>query len=106
MGKNKGIFKKIVVGVMTFTMCLGMVTPAFAKEDSKKTKHSYNADMVIAMDVSGSMSGSKLTKAKKSAKKMAESIWKEQGDYRINVRIGLVTFESSVVHHKNDGKDF
>ena len=56
MGKNKGIFKKIVAGVMTFTMCLGMVTPAFAKEDSKKTKPSYNADMVIAMDVSGSMS--------------------------------------------------
>lgn len=38
MGKNKGIFKKIVAGVMTFTMCLGMVTPAFAKEDSKKNK--------------------------------------------------------------------
>lgn len=104
MGKKTGLFKKILAGVLSFTIMCGVVTPVLASE--KKDKTSYDVDMVIVVDVSGSMSGTKMTKAKKSAKDMAEAIWKEQEAYNINTNIALISFESNVIHHKNDGVDF
>ena len=63
-------------------------------------------DMVIVVDISGSMNGTKMTKAKKSAKDMAEAIWKEQEAHNINTNIALSSFASDVIHYKNDGTDF
>ncbi len=37
---------------------------------------------------------------------MAEAIWKEQESYNINTNIALISFESNVIHYKNDGADF
>ncbi|MEL5899316.1 vWA domain-containing protein, partial [Clostridium sporogenes] len=104
MGKKTGLFKKFLAGVLSFTIMCGVVTPVSASE--KKDKTSYDVDMVIVVDISGSMSGTKMTKAKKSAKDMAEAIWKEQEAYNINTNIALISFESNVIHHKNDGVDF
>ncbi len=106
MGKGKGIFKRIAAGALSFTMLCGMVTPAFAAGKNKVKNTKFNADMVVAIDISGSMSGEKITKAKKSAKNMINSIWKGQDEYYINTNVALVTFESNVVHHKNGDKDF
>ncbi len=79
----------------------GAVTPVLASEKEDKT--GYDVDMTIVVDISGSMSGTKMTKAKNSAKDMAEAIWKEQEAYNINTNIALISFESNVIHHKNDG---
>ena len=55
MGKKTGLFKKILAGVLSFTIMCGVVTPVLASE--KKDKISYDVDMVIVVDISGSMSG-------------------------------------------------
>ncbi len=79
----------------------GAVTPVLASEKEDKT--GYDVDMTIVVDISGSMSGTKMTKAKNSAKDMAEAIWKEQEAYNINTNIALISFESNVIHHKMMG---
>ena len=104
MGKRTGLFKKILAGVLSFSIMFGAVTPVLASEKEDKT--GYDVDMTIVVDISGSMSGTKMTKAKNSAKDMAKAIWKEQESYDINTNIALISFESNVVHHKNDGADF
>ncbi len=56
-------------------MC-GLVTPVLASD--KNDRFSYEVDMVIVVDISGSMNGTKMTKAKKSAKDMAEAYGKSK----------------------------
>src|SRR5699024_12148190 len=104
MGKKTGLFKKILAGILSFTVMCGLVTPVLASD--KNDRFSYEVDMVIVVDISGSMNVTKMTKAKKSAKDMAEAIWKEQEAHNINTNIALISFASDVIHDKNDGTDF
>lgn len=104
MGKKTGLLKKMLVGILSLTVMCGLVTPVLASD--KNDRFSYEVDMVIVVDISGSMNGTKMTKAKKSAKDMAEAIWKEQEAHNINTNIALISFASDVIHYKNDGTDF
>ena len=104
MGKKTGLFKKMLAGILSLTVMCGLVTPVLASD--KNDRFSYEVDMVIVVDISGSMNGTKMTKAKKSAKDMAEAIWKEQEAHNINTNIALISFASDVIHYKNDGTDF
>lgn len=104
MGKKTGLFNKILAGLLSLAIILGLASPVLAND--KGDRFSYEVDMVIVVDISGSMSGTKMTKAKKSAKDMAEAIWKEQESHNISTNIALISFASDVIHHKNDGADF
>ena len=104
MGKKTGLFNKILAGTLSLIIMCGLVTPVLAND--KNDRFSYEVDMVLVVDISGSMSGTKMTKAKKSAKDMAEAIWKEQEAHNINTNIALISFASDVIHYKNDGTDF
>lgn len=104
MGKKTELFNKILAGLLSLAIIFGLASPVLAND--KGDRFSYEVDMVIVVDISGSMSGTKMTKAKKSAKDMAEAIWKEQEAHNINTNIALISFASDVIHHKNDGTDF
>src|SRR5699024_5014137 len=104
MGKKTGLFNKILAGTLSIIIMCELVTPVLAND--KNDRFSYEVDMVLVVDISGSMSGTKMTKAKKSAKDMAEAIWKEQEAHNINTNIALISFASDVIHYKNDGTDF
>jgi hypothetical protein len=94
MGKKTGLFNKILVGLLSLAIILGLASPVLAND--KGDRFSYEVDMVIVVDISGSMSGTKMTKAKKSAKDMAEAIWKEQESHNISTNIALISFASSL----------
>jgi hypothetical protein len=53
MGKRTGLFKKMLAGILSLTVMCGLVTPVLASY--KNDRFSYEVDMVIVVDISGSI---------------------------------------------------
>ena len=52
MGKKTGLFNKILAGTLSLIIMCGLVTPVLAND--KNDRFSYEVDMVLVVDISGS----------------------------------------------------
>lgn len=98
------IKKRIIAIITCLCLLLGMNTSVMASSQGKDSE--YSVDMVIVMDISNLVADEEFTKLKDSIKTMAESMWKEEGTYNININIALISYGLTADNYKHNKEDF